>query len=86
MMEALLLNLLLLLGGLYFGFRSVHLLRNESALRAYMESNPKAAMWVRKHGLDGASKMARETFIPLSLVISLVMVLFGTWNLWRITA
>ena len=84
MTQALILNLLLLLGGLYFGVRNIHFLRNESSLRTYMESSPKAAIWVSKYGLEGATKMARESFLPLGLVISAAMVGFGAWNLWRI--
>ncbi|EER60555.1 hypothetical protein AcdelDRAFT_1892 [Acidovorax delafieldii 2AN] len=82
-MEALILSLILVVGGIYFGFRNVRLLRNEAALREYMQSSPKATLWVRKYGLDGATKMVRESFIPLGLVISTAMVAFGGWNLWR---
>lgn len=82
-MEPLLLSLLLIGGGIYFGLRNVRLLRNEAALREYMQSSPKATLWVRKYGLDGAIKMARESFIPLGLAISAAMVVFGGWNLWR---
>lgn len=83
-MGALVLNLLLLLGGIYFGLRGVYFLHNESALRAYMQSSPKASLWVLRYGVDDATKMARESFIPLSFVISLAMIGFGAWNLWRI--
>lgn len=86
MISALLLNLLLLLGGVFFGARAIHFLRSESALRAYMERSPKAALWVSKYGLEGAAKMARESFIPLGLLVSLAMVGLGAWNLWRIYA
>ena len=84
MMTALILNSLLLMAGVYFGVRNVLLLRSESALRAYMQSSPKAVFWVRKYGLDGASKMARESFIPLGLVVSFGMIALSAWNLWRI--
>ena len=82
-MEPLILSLLLVGGGIYFGFRNLRLLRNEVALREYMQRSPKAILWVRKYGLDGATKMARESFIPLGLAISAGMVTFGGWNLWR---
>jgi hypothetical protein len=82
-LEPLILSLLLVGAGIYFGLRNVRLLRNEAALREYMQSSPKATVWVRKYGLDGATKMARETFIPLGLAISAGMVAFGGWNLWR---
>ncbi|MBL0039854.1 MAG: hypothetical protein KA505_02875 [Xanthomonadales bacterium] len=85
MTQALFFNILLLLGGLYFVVRNIRLLRSETALRAYMESSPKAVLWVRKYGLDGATKVARESFIPLGLVVSAAMIGLGAWNLWRIS-
>lgn len=84
MNQALILSLLLLVGGVYFGVRSIHFMRNERALREYMQSSPKAALWVGKYGLDAATKMARESFIPVSLVLSSAMVGLGAWNLWRL--
>ncbi|UCV00955.1 hypothetical protein [Acidovorax radicis] len=85
-MEALLLSLLLVVGGIYFGVRNVRLLRSEDALREYVQNSPKAALWVRKYGLDGATKMTRESFLPLGLLISVAMVALGGWNLWRMYA
>jgi hypothetical protein len=85
-LEPLLLSLLLVAGGIYFGFRNLRLLRNEAALREYVRSSPKAALWVKKYGLDGATKMTRESFLPLGLLISAAMVSLGVWNLWRIYA
>ncbi len=85
-MEPLLLSLLLVGAGIYFGFRNVRLLRNEAALRAYVQNSPKAALWVRKYGLDGATKMTRESFLPLGLLVSAAMVGLGSWNLWRMYA
>lgn len=85
-MEALLLSLLLVAGGIYFGLRNVRLLRSDDALRDYVRSSPKAALWVSKYGLDGAMKMTRETFLPIGLLVSAGMVALGVWNLWRMYA
>lgn len=82
-MESLFLSLVLIAAGIYFGFRNVRLLRNDDALREYVQSSAKAALWVRKYGIDGATKMARESFLPLGIAISAAMVAFGSWNLWR---
>lgn len=82
-MEALALSLILLVGGIYFALRNIRLLRNEMALREYVQNSPKAALWVRRYGVEGATKMVRETFIPLGLVIAAAMVGLGVWNLWR---
>lgn len=85
-MEALILSLLMIFAGGYFGFRNIRLLRNEIALREYVRDSPKAVLWVRKYGVDGATKMVRETFLPLGLFISCGMVAFGLWGLWRLYA
>ena len=84
MTTALLLNILLVLGGIYFGVRNVHFLRSESALRTYMEKSPKALLWVRTFGMDRATRMARVIFVPLGLLISIGMAGIGAWKLWRI--
>ncbi|WP_440223241.1 hypothetical protein ACQQ2N_19500 [Dokdonella sp. MW10] len=86
MSQALVLNLLLLLGGFYFGIRNVILLRSEEALRDYMKRSHKAVAWVDKYGIDRATSMARESLIPLGLVMAAAMTGVGGWNLWRIFA
>ena len=82
-MENVALSVVLVIVGIYFGLRNIRFLRNEAALREYMQNSPKAALWVRKYGLDGATKIARKSFLPLGLVISAGMMVFGGWNLWR---
>jgi hypothetical protein len=49
-MEALVLSLVLIVGGIYFGVRNLRFLQNEEALRAYMQTSPKAWIWVKKYG------------------------------------
>lgn len=74
---------LLVVGGAYFGLRNVRYFRDEQALRSYMETSPKATLWVRKYGIDGATRLARQTFLPLGILASLAMVAVGSWSLWR---
>ena len=82
--EALILSLVLIVGGIYVAVRNLRLLQNEDMLRAYMQTSPKAWIWVKKYGLDGATKLTRQRFIPTGLVASGVMVGFGAWVLWRL--
>jgi hypothetical protein len=82
-METLAFPLILIVGGLYFGVRNIRFLRNENALREYMRTSPKAVLWVKKYGMEGAVKLARETFMPIGIVVSGVMVGVGGWTLWR---
>jgi hypothetical protein len=83
-MEAILLNSVLIVGGVYFGFRNIRLLRDEGALRDYMQNSPKAAAWVSKYGFERATQMAREKTIPLGIAMAAAMVGLGVWNLSRI--
>ncbi len=82
-MESTFLSLLIIAAGLYFGFRNFRMLRSETLLRDYIEASPQAALWIRKYGVDGTMKLARETFLPLGIVVSVGFVGYGLWLLWR---
>ena len=83
-MEATFLSLLIIVAGLYFGLRNVRMLRNETLLRNYIEVSPQAALWIRKYGVDGTMKLARETFLPLGIAVSVCFICYGAWILWRL--
>jgi hypothetical protein len=83
-MESTFLPLLIIAAGLYFGVRNLRMLRSEILLRDYIEASPQAAMWVRKYGVDGTMKLARETFLPLGIVVSVGFIGYGAWLLWNI--
>lgn len=83
-LETLALSLLMIAAGIYFGIRNVRLLTNEGALREYVQKSPKAVKWVNQYGVDGAMKMSRQSFLPLGIIMSIAMMGFGLWNLWRI--
>lgn len=82
-MESTFLSLLIITAGLYFGLRNIRMLRSETLLRDYFEASPQAALWIRKYGVDGTMKLARETFLPLGVVVSIGFVGYGLWLLWR---
>lgn len=69
--------------GVYFGVRNIRLLKNEAALRQYITTSPKAAAWVQKYGIEGAMKMAKETTVPLGLIISVVLLGIGCYGLFK---
>ena len=83
-MESTFLPLLIIAAGLYFGVRNLRMLRSEILLRDYIEASPQAAMWVQKYGVDGTMKLARETFLPLGIVVSVGFIGYGAWILWNI--
>ena len=77
------LSAILILVGLYFGARNLRLLRDNDALRQYISASPKAAAWVQRYGVDGAMKLAKETFIPLGLLMCVALIGVGLWSLGR---
>ncbi len=83
-MEKLAYPLLILVVGLYFAYRNIRLLRDEKTLRDYMMNSPKAAMWVKKYGLERATEMTRTTFLPIGIAVSVALAGMGAWLLWRI--
>ena len=64
MNQALIINALLIIAGLYFGIRNLRLLSNEDALRNYMTTSPKARAWVQKYGVEESIQIARRTTVP----------------------
>ena len=83
-MDQSMISLVLAAAGIYFGLRNLRLLRNPDALRAYMQSSPKAAMWVRRYGLDRATELTRQIFLPLGLAVCAVITALGLWGLWKV--
>lgn len=83
-METVVISLVLIVGGTYFGVRNIRFLRNEEALREYMQTSPKARIWVKKYGLEYATKLTRQVFMPIGVVAACVMVGVGVWVLWRL--
>ena len=85
-METLALAITLIIGGIYFGIRNLRFLRNDDALRTYMQTSQKARVWVQKRGLEDATRITRRVFIPIGIVASCAMVSVGIWALWRLYA
>lgn len=76
-MIALAVSLLCLFAGIYFIFRNVALLRDKEKLYTYLETTPKAKIWVDKLGIDRTAALTVKYFIPLGFLISLVLILVG---------
>lgn len=82
-METLVIALVLTVAGAYLTARNIRFMRDDQALRQYMQTSPKAVLWVRKYGLDGATQLARKTFLPIGTLASLAMFGIGVWMFWR---
>jgi hypothetical protein len=84
LLTALLLPTILMLAGLYFAVRNFRFLKNPHALHEYMRKSPSAHRWVEKYGIEAATKMAKDSFVPFGIVLSSLAFLFGAWNLVRV--
>lgn len=73
-MEDLILSILLTLIGSYFLFRNAVQFRDENKLRAYLETSPKARLWVNRLGMEKTVSLSKFLFIPLGIVISIVLI------------
>lgn len=83
-MEALLFPILIILAGAFFLVRNVILLRDDAKLLSYVQTSPKAKLWVRKYGIDRTVEMSKKYFLPLGLLVSATLLAVGIWSLVRV--
>ena len=86
MIEFLILPLICTLGGGYFLLRNISYLRDESKLKIYLESSPKAKLWVQKFGLEKTILLSKKYFLPLGIIVASVLLVIGLWNLIKISS
>ncbi|MCB9765827.1 MAG: hypothetical protein H6739_38990 [Alphaproteobacteria bacterium] len=68
--------LLIVVGVLNLG-NIIRLLRNDEALTTYVEQSPKAWLWRKWLGVEGAKRTIRRVFGPIGVVASVVFVGLG---------
>ncbi|MEJ2032594.1 MAG: hypothetical protein P8Y63_06060 [Deltaproteobacteria bacterium] len=78
-MEQLIFPVVLTLAGAFFLVRNMILLRNEAKLANYIQTSPKAKLWVRKYGVDKTIELSKNLFLPLGMVVSTIMFCSGFW-------
>ena len=69
-MEAYIFPVITFLAGSYFLFRNISHLRDEGKLRHYVETRPKAKLWVRKFGVEKTIALSKRIFLPLGILVS----------------
>ena len=67
--------------GAFLIVRNISHSRNEDKLREYLKTSPKAKLWVSKFGIEKTTALTKKVFLPISFVISLVLLGVGLWNL-----
>lgn len=85
-MESYVLPTVLVLAGTFFFIRNIIQLRNEEKLRRYLQTSPKAALWIKKLGVEKTVSLSKKVFLPIGCIISLVMVGIGVWSLLSLSA
>lgn len=80
-MESYVLPTVLVLAGTFFFIRNIIQLRDEEKLRRYLQTSPKAALWIKKLGVEKTVSLSKKVFLPLGCIISLTMVAIGVWSL-----
>ena len=83
-METYIFPIIALLAGGYFLFRNISYLRNEEKLRHYVETSPKAKLWVNKFGIEKTIDLSKKTFVPLGIVVSCILLLVGAWGIYNL--
>jgi hypothetical protein len=83
MNQALIINGLLLIAGLFFLSRNLLFIVSESRLKDYLETSPKGIVWVQKYGMDKAIQHSKQTLIPIGCIVGLALFGFGSYNLFR---
>jgi hypothetical protein len=83
-MEQFTFPVLITLAGSYFLIRNISHIRNEDKLKHYIETSPKAKLWVKKYGEEKIILLTKKYFLPLSILVSLAMLGMGIFTLSRL--
>ena len=67
--------------GVFFLFRNISMIRNESKLESYLHNSSKGKLWVKKFGIEKTKKLTQKYFLPIGSLISVLLMFFGVWNL-----
>ncbi len=80
-MESIVVSAILTAGGMYFLVRNIGMLRDQGKMIAYVQTSPKAKIWVSKYGLERTIELTKKYFLPLGIVVSMFMLGIGAWSL-----
>lgn len=84
-METYIFPIIAFLAGGYFLFRNISYLRDEGKLRHYVETSPKAKLWVNKFGVEKTIDLSKKIFLPLGILVSCALLGIGSWGIYNLT-
>jgi hypothetical protein len=80
-MEQFLFPAIMIVVGVVFLIRNIVHLRNEEKLRSYLETSPKAKLWVKKFGIEKTMSLSKSIFLPVGCLVAAAMLGIGLWNM-----
>ncbi|MGB2740353.1 MAG: hypothetical protein WBC60_07330 [Cognaticolwellia sp.] len=80
-MEQYLFPVIMIVVGVIFLTRNIIHFRNEEKLRSYLETSPKAKLWVKKFGIEKTMSLSKSIFLPFGSLVAAAMLGFGIWNM-----
>jgi outer membrane lipoprotein-sorting protein len=83
-MEQLIFPILVTLAGAYFLIRNIIHIRNEEKIQHYVETSPKARLWVKKYGEEKTIYLTKKYFLPLGILVSALILGMGLLTLSRL--
>lgn len=81
-MEALVVPLIATLAGGFFLVRNIIHLTNEQKMMEYLETSPKAKLWVNKFGMEKTASLTKSIFLPLGCLVGLGLLFVGLRGLY----
>jgi hypothetical protein len=69
--------IIMAIAGTFFFIRNITHMRDEEKLRHYVQTSPKAQLWVKKYGEEKTIEICRRTFLPLGTLVAALMVIFA---------
>jgi uncharacterized membrane protein YbaN (DUF454 family) len=83
-MHPLILPSILVVAGLYFMIRNIKYLRDQPELESYLATSPTGKAWCAKYGQEKTVELSNKYFLPLGIIVSVVMLLVGSWSFYKI--
>ena len=81
-MEALVFPLIAALAGGFFLVRNIIHLTNKKKMMDYLETSPKAKLWVNKFGIEKTASLTKSIFLPLGCLVGLGLLVVGLRGLY----
>ena len=80
-MEEQLIPIGITVAGLIFLTRNIVMYLNSEKLEEYVNTSPKAKLWVSKFGKEKTIQLSKTIFLPIGCMVSIAFILIGARSL-----